>query len=83
MSMKKCRWQVWSKKKKATLDDVVNRNVAMEEMVRPLVPLADQFAHLETTITDQGRDQTALHAVLTHIEVAVRDLGRANGNQQG
>jgi hypothetical protein len=69
--------------KEATLDDVVNRIAAMEETVRPLVPLADQFAHLETTVTDQGRDQTALHVALTRIEAVIRDLGRANGNQQG
>jgi hypothetical protein len=71
------------KKKEATLDDVVSRIAAMEEMVRPLVPLADQFTHLETMVMDQGRDQTALHAALTRIEVAVCNLDRAQSNQQG
>jgi hypothetical protein len=62
---------------------VVNRIAVMEETTRPLVPLADQFAHLETTVIDQGCDQTALHVALTHIEAGVCDLGWANGNQQG
>jgi hypothetical protein len=71
------------KKKEATLDNVVSRITAMEETVLPLVPPADQFAHLEMTVTDKGRNQTALHVALTRIEAVVRDLGRAPGNQQG
>jgi hypothetical protein len=67
--------------KEATLDDVVTHIAAMEETVRPLVPLA-QFALLETTVTNQGRDQTALHVALTRIEAAVHDLGWANDNHQ-
>jgi hypothetical protein len=55
----------------------------MEEMIRPLVPLADTITNLEATITDQGRDQTSLHVALTWLEATVRDLGRANANNQG
>jgi hypothetical protein len=70
-------------KKEATLDDVVSPITAMEETVWPLVPLVDRFMLLETAVTDQGRDQTALHVVLMCIEAAMHGLGRANDNHQG
>jgi hypothetical protein len=62
---------------------VLARIASMEEMIRPLVPLADTITNLEATITDQGRDQTSLHVALTWLEATVRDLGRANANNQG
>jgi hypothetical protein len=40
--------------KELTMVDIAKRLQAIEDMVRPLVPLRDQVAAIKTTITEQG-----------------------------
>jgi hypothetical protein len=51
--------------------DVVRRLQAIEDMMRPLVPLRDQMAAIETTIAEQGQQQQLMNTGLLRIEHAL------------
>ncbi|KAG8067588.1 hypothetical protein GUJ93_ZPchr0005g15787 [Zizania palustris] len=47
---------------------IINRLAAIEDMMRPLVPPADQVAAIETTMTGQGKQQQLLSAGLLRVK---------------
>jgi hypothetical protein len=54
-------------------------------MMRPLVPLHDQVAAIEATLTEQGQQQQLMNAGLLHVERALRnqDNGRPPNGRRG
>jgi hypothetical protein len=58
---------------------------AIEDMMRPLVPLHDQVAAIEATLTEQGQQQQLMNAGLLHVERALRnqDNGRPPNGRRG
>lgn len=51
-----------------TITNLAKWFATMEELLRPLQPLADGFDSLEKTVADQGQQQAALILVLTRLE---------------
>jgi hypothetical protein len=56
--------------KELTMANVARRLQVIEDMMRPLVPLRDQVAAIETTITEQGQQQQLMNASLLRAERA-------------
>jgi hypothetical protein len=61
--------------------DVVRRLHAIKDMMRPLVPLRDQVAAIETTIAEQGQQQQLMNAGLLFIERAQENGQPPNGRR--
>jgi hypothetical protein len=59
------------REKELTIADVARRLQAIEDMMRPLVPLRNQVAAIETTITEQGQQQQLMNAGLLRAERAL------------
>jgi hypothetical protein len=62
--------------KDVTLADVVRRLAAIEAIMWPLQPLADQFPALHTRVAKQEQQQAALNIALTRVETVVHDHNR-------
>jgi hypothetical protein len=56
--------------KELTMADIAKQLQAIEDMMRPLVPLRDQVAAIETTIAEQDQQQQLMNAGLLRVERA-------------
>jgi hypothetical protein len=56
--------------KELTVADIAKQLQAIEDMMRPLVPLRDQVAAIETTIAEQDQQQQLMNAGLLRVERA-------------
>jgi hypothetical protein len=56
--------------KELTMADIAKQLQAIEDMMRPLVPLRDQVAAIETTIAEQDQHQQLMNADLLRVERA-------------
>jgi hypothetical protein len=66
--------------------DVASRLQAIEDMMQPLVPLRDQVATIEVTLTEQGQHQQLMNAGLLHAEPTLRNQDNGwppNGRRRG
>ncbi|KAG8077129.1 hypothetical protein GUJ93_ZPchr0006g41988 [Zizania palustris] len=60
------------KEQELTMGDVARRLQAIEDMIRPLIPLHDQVAALEVSLTAQGQQQQLLNDGLLRAEHALQ-----------
>jgi hypothetical protein len=65
--------------KELTMADVARRLQAIEDMMRPLVPLRDQVAAIKTTIVEQGQQQQLMNPGLLYAERAQENGQPPNG----
>jgi hypothetical protein len=56
--------------KELTMADIAKQLQAIEDMMRPLVPLRDQVAAIETTIAEHDQQQQLMNAGLLRVERA-------------
>jgi hypothetical protein len=56
--------------KELTMADIAKQLQVIEDMMRPLVPLRDQVAAIETTIAEQDQQQQLMNAGLLRVERA-------------
>jgi hypothetical protein len=56
--------------KELTMADIAKQLQVIEDMMRPLVPLRDQVAAIETTIAEQDQHQQLMNADLLRVERA-------------
>ncbi|KAG8056299.1 hypothetical protein GUJ93_ZPchr0002g25939 [Zizania palustris] len=56
------------KKNDDPITTIINRLNAIEYMMWPLIPLADQINAMETTLTEQGQQQQMLSTGLLRVE---------------
>jgi hypothetical protein len=65
-----------------TLQDLARRLAAIEELIRPLVPLEEQVPALQATVGGLQQQQATTTATLTRLDNTVRAIGGANGRRR-
>jgi hypothetical protein len=58
-----------------TINDLAQRFVIMEDLLRPLQPLVDTVSKLASQVAEQGQQQQALNQALLRLEHDTLDAG--------